>query len=105
MYTAIVKQSEDNIIRLATDSRHRQNKLKGVRALLFVIVLAAGAVIGVRLYLLNRPRNYICAVDRESVEMKTAQLLSSAGSMLNKYSLSDNAFEHKKGCTGGKGVV
>ena len=28
--------------------------------------------------------------------------LSSAGSMLDKYSLSDNAFEHKKGAPEGK---
>lgn len=88
---AIVKKSEDNIIQLATDSKHRQNKLKGVIALLLVIVLAAGAVIGVRLYLLNRPRNYICAVDRESVEMKTAQLLSGVdGAYMYKYVTTDS---------------
>lgn len=88
---AIVKQSEDNIIQIATDSKHRQNKLKCVIALLLVIVLAAGAVIGVRLYLLNRPQNYICAVDRESVEMKTAQLLSGVdGAYMYKYVTTDS---------------
>lgn len=88
---AIVKQSEDNIIQIATDSKHRQNKLKCVIALLLVIVLSAGAVIGVRLYLLNRPQNYICAVDRESAEMKTAQLLSGVdGAYMYKYVTTDS---------------
>ena len=46
---------------------------------------------GVRLYLLNRPQNYICAVDRESVEMKTAQLLSGVdGAYMYKYVTTDS---------------
>ena len=43
------------------------------------------------MYLLNRPQNYICAVDRESVEMKTAQLLSGVdGAYMYRYVTTDS---------------
>ena len=82
----VVRQSEDNIIQLATDSKHRQNRLKFVIALLFAAVLLIGMLISVRLYLSHRPQHYIYAVDKESTEMKTAQMLSGIdGAYMYKY--------------------
>lgn len=82
----MVRQSEDNIIQLATDSKHRQRRLKVVIALLIAVVLLAIAFVGTRLYLSHRPQHYICAIDRESAEMKTAQLLSGVdGAFMYRY--------------------
>lgn len=83
---AMVRQSEDNIIQLAEDSKHRQNKLKLVIALLLAAVLLVGAVIGVKFYISHRPQHYIWAVDKDSVEMQTARLLSGVdGAFMYKY--------------------
>ncbi|MBO5495847.1 MAG: helix-turn-helix transcriptional regulator, partial [Oscillospiraceae bacterium] len=72
----IVKQSEENLIQVATDSKQRQKKLKAVIAALAVLTLAAGVLAALLLLRPGRPRNSITPMDRESAEMKTAELLS-----------------------------
>ncbi len=87
----IVKKSEDNLIQVTTDSKHRQNKLKTIIAVLSVIVLAAVMIVSVFLLRANQPKNYIVPVDPNSAEMKTAELLSGMdGAFLYRYRTSDS---------------
>lgn len=86
----IRKKSEDNLIQVATDSKQRQKHLKRVIAVLIILTILATATIGVGIYQFIRPQNYILAVDQDSVEMKTAQLLSGVdGAFLFRYTASD----------------
>ncbi|MCJ7836048.1 helix-turn-helix domain-containing protein [Cuneatibacter sp. NSJ-177] len=86
----IRKKSEDNLIQVATDSKQRQKHLKRVIAVLIILAILATATIGVGIYQFIRPQNYILAVDQDSVEMKTAQLLSGVdGAFLFRYTASD----------------
>ncbi|MBQ8975308.1 MAG: helix-turn-helix transcriptional regulator, partial [Oscillospiraceae bacterium] len=85
----IAEKSEDNLIQVAAEGKRRQRRLKGIAAvfLALAILIAAGA--GAVLFRRNTPENYIAAVDRDSPEMKTAQLLSGAdGALLYKYAAS-----------------
>lgn len=86
----IRKKSEDNLIQVATDSKQRQKHLKQVIAVLIILAILATATIGVGIYQFIRPQNYILAVEQDSVEMKTAQLLSGVdGAFLFRYTASD----------------
>ena len=88
----IVKQSEENLLQVATDSKQRQKKLKAVIAALAVLTLAAGVLAALLLLRPGRPRNSITPMDRESTEMKTAELLSGVdGAFLFRYR-TDDAF-------------
>ena len=87
----IVKKSEDNLIQITTDSKHRQKKLKTVIAVLSVLVLATAMIVSVFLLRANQPKNYIAPVDPNSAEMKTAELLSGVdGAFLYRYHTSDS---------------
>lgn len=87
----IVKKSEDNLIQVTKDNKYKQKNLKSIIIGLIVITIAAVALLGVILYRhLSRPQNYITPVDRDSAEMKTAELLSGVdGAFLFKYSTKD----------------
>lgn len=86
----IIKKSEDNLIQVSKDSKHRQKHLKQIIAVLSVLALLAAATIGVGIYRIIRPQNYISAVKEDSAEMKTAQLLSGVdGAFLYQYMTSD----------------
>lgn len=101
----IVKKSEDNLIQITTDSKHRQKKLKTVIAVLSVLVLATAMIVSVFLLRANQPKNYIAPVDPNSAEMKTAELLSGVdGAFLYRYRTSDSfqrltvsVFEYQSG--------
>ena len=87
----IVKKSEDNLIQITTDSKHRQKKLKAVIAVLSVLVLATAMIVSVLLLRANQPKNYIAPGDPNSAEMKTAELLSGVdGAFLYRYHTSDS---------------
>ena len=88
---SVVKKSEDNLIQVTRDSKHKQKNLKAIIAVLLVITMAAVASLGGVVYHnLDRPRNYITAFDRDSTEMRTAELLSGAdGAFLFKYDTKD----------------
>ena len=87
----IVKKSEDNLIQITTDSKHRQKKLKTVIAVLSVLVLAVAMIVSVLLLRANQPKNYIAPGDPNSAEMKTAELLSGVdGAFLYRYHTSDS---------------
>lgn len=87
----IIKKSEDNLIQVAKDSKHKQRSLKKMIVILLILVIAVIALLGVMLYRnLCRPQNYITAIDRDSAEMKTAELLSGVdGAFLFKYFTKD----------------
>ena len=87
----IVKKSEDNLIQITADSKHRQKKLKTVIAVLSVLVLATAMIVSVLLLRANQPKNYIAPGDPNSAEMKTAELLSGVdGAFLYRYHTSDS---------------
>lgn len=85
----IVKKSEENIIGVATDSKHKQKRLRFIICILFVISLIFISGIGGMLFWLNRPQNYITPVDKDSLEMKITETLSGA----------DNAFIYQYNTT------
>ena len=84
----MIKKSEDNLIQVTKDSNHRQRNLKSLIVALIIIMIAAITSLGVIIYRdLSQPQNFIAAVDRDSAEMKTAELLSGEdGAFLFKYS-------------------
>ena len=80
-------KSEDNLIQVAQDSQHRQRRLKRVIATLVALTLLVGGCLGVVLYgHFSQPQNYIQALDQNSPEVTTAELLSqNDGAMLFRF--------------------
>lgn len=72
----IEKKSEENIIGVATDGKHRQKKLKRVIWALLAVSLVAVSVIVAAVFQNRRPLNYIAPLPENSVEMQTVKLLS-----------------------------
>lgn len=87
----IIKKSEDNLIQMTKDSKYKQRHLKRIILVLIILTIAAGVSLGAAIYQnLRQPQNYITAVEQDSAEMKTAELLSGAdGAFLYKYSTGD----------------
>lgn len=86
----IIPKSEENIIGVATDSKRKQNRLKTIICGLLVISALAMSVIGLAVYREIRPQNCIAPVDRDSIEMKTAELLSGPdGAHIYKFTTTD----------------
>lgn len=83
----IIKKSEDNLIQVTKDNNHRQKKLKSIIVVLIIVTLVAVAWLGIIVFRnFRQPQNYITAVERDSAEMKTAELLSGVdGAFLFKY--------------------
>lgn len=88
----IIKKSEDNLIQVTKDSKHRQKNLKSIIAVLIIVTLVAVASLGIIVFHnLSQPQNYITAIERDSAEMKTAELLSGVdGAFLFKYFTRDD---------------
>lgn len=86
----IVKKSEENIIGVATDSKHKQNRLKSIIRILIVASIITIAIIGVMVFRAMMPKNYLSPVTRDSIEMRTAEMLSGAeGAFMYKYTTTD----------------
>lgn len=84
----IAESADNNLIRVAEYGKHKQKNLKIIIAAISIVALAAIVLLGVvLLHNLNRPQNYITPFERDSVEMKTAKLLSPGldDAMLFKY--------------------
>ncbi len=77
---------EDNLIQVTAEGKRRQKRLRGI-AVLFLVI--AGLALALAVFLLVRgkkPMNYIAALDRESPEQKTAELISGIdGAYLFRY--------------------
>lgn len=87
----IEKKSEDNLIQIIKDSTYRQKFLKRWIAVLALVIFVAASVLGGMIFsYCTQPKNYIQPFERDSTEMKTAQLLSGIdGAMLFRYSTKD----------------
>ena len=72
----IEKKSEENIICVSNDSKHKQKGLKAVICALLIFSIVAISVILIALYQVHKPMNYITPVPENSVEMQTVRLLS-----------------------------
>lgn len=86
----IERKSEENIIGVATDSKHKQRRQKAVICALLIISILAVSVIGAALYRANKPMNFIAPVSEDSVEMQTVKLLAgSGGANVYKFTTTD----------------
>ena len=87
----IVKIAEDNLIQVAKDSKAKQKNLKVIIAVMLLITVLMVSVLGSMIFRhLSQPRNYMMPVDRNSTEMKTAEILSGVdGAYLFRYSTKD----------------
>ena len=87
----IVKIAEDNLIQVAKDSKAKQKNLKLIIAVMLLITVLMVSVLGSMIFRrLSQPRNYMMPVDRNSTEMKTAEILSGVdGAYLFRYSTKD----------------
>ena len=72
----LIQKSEENIIGIATENKKKQNLLKKIICLLLVISILAISIIGVSVYRAKKPQNFIAPVEKDSIEMETAKLLS-----------------------------
>lgn len=87
----LVKKSEENLLGMASDSRIKQRRLKRIVGALIIILLIFMSVAGGWLLWSDRPQNYIAPVEKESVEMKTAEMLSGIdGAFLYQYTATDS---------------
>lgn len=87
----VEKKSEDTLIQITRDSSCKQRYLKRIIVALLIAVgvfaITFGIIVGNKL---RQPQNYIEAVDPESVEMKTAELMSGIdGTMMFRYHSKD----------------
>lgn len=91
----LTEKSEDNLMQVAKDSKHRQKHLKGVIAVLALTAVLAIAAAGVMWYRSVRtPKNFIAPYDMDSPEMNIARVLSGPdGAMLFGYS-ADEPFQN-----------
>ena len=89
--TNVEKKSEDTLIQISKDSSHKQRYLKKIIAVLLIAVGVFAITLGIMVCnKLRQPQNYIEAVDPDSVEMKTAELLSGIdGTMMFRYNSKD----------------
>lgn len=86
----IEKKSEENIIGVATDSKHKQKRLKAIICALLIIAVLAISVIGTALYRAYKPMNFIAPVPDDSVEMQTVRLLAGPdGAHVYKFTTTD----------------
>ena len=65
-----IQKSEDNLIRIAKDSKY---KIKNLKRSILITSFSLGMILVQKC---SYPKNYITAVDKEGTEMKTAELLS-----------------------------
>lgn len=73
----VIRQSEENLIVVTRDGNRKQKSLKSILVIMWIVVIAMAAVLGgILFHRVNRPHNYIEPMDRDSVEMKTVELLS-----------------------------
>lgn len=87
----IVQRSDETIIEVVTDSKYKQKRLKRLIYALLPLSLAALLAACVCLFLHNRPQNYIAPVERNSIEMKTAETLSDTNdAFIYKYKTTDD---------------
>lgn len=83
---SIAEKSEENIISVAADSKHKQIRLKHIIMLLLAISMTAICILGIMAFQSMQPQNYIAPVAKDSPEMKTIEIISGMdGAFLCRY--------------------
>jgi len=86
----LIQKSEENIIGIATDNKKKQSILKKIICVLLVISILAISIIGISLYRAKMPQNFMVPVEKDSIEMETAKLLSGPeGAFIYKFTTTD----------------
>lgn len=86
----LIQKSEENIIDVTTDSKHKQNKLKIMIGVLLTLSVLLISVFCIAVYREKMPENRIAPVARDSVEMETARLFSGPdGAHIYKFTTTD----------------
>ncbi len=86
----LIRKSEENIIGIAAESKRKQNLLKKIICVLLAVSILDITMIGVSVYRAARPQNFIVPVEKDSIEMETAQLLSGPdGAYIYKFTTTD----------------
>lgn len=87
----LFQRADENLIQVTTESLYRQKYLKRVILMLSLAVATVISVlIGIWYSEFSKPKNIIGPVDQDSVEMKTAELLSGIdGALLFRYEVKD----------------
>ena len=86
----LIQKSEENIIGIAAESKRKQNLLKAIICLLLAISILAIIFISISVYRANKPQNFIAPVEKDSIEMETAMLLSGPdGAYIYKFTTTD----------------
>ena len=90
----MIQKSETNIIEVIRDNINKQKCLKVMKCILLVIAICAVSIIGLTIYRLKKPQNYITPIAKDSIEMQTAELLAGPdGAFIYKFVTTD---EYKK---------
>lgn len=90
VHEELIQKSEENIMGIAADSKRKQNLLKMIICFLLAISVLAISIIGVFLYRDAKPQNFILPVEKDSIEMETAKLLSGPdGAYIYKFTTTD----------------
>ena len=86
----LIQKSEENIIGIAAECKRKQNLLKAIICLLLAISILAIIFISISVYRANKPQNFIAPVEKDSIEMETAKLLSGPdGAYIYKFTTTD----------------
>lgn len=86
----IVRESEKNIIGMASDSRKKQKRLKTVICLLLALLIAGLSAASYFAYQKFRPANYISKAADDSIEMEIAELISGPSARVYRFTTTDS---------------
>ncbi len=98
-------RSEDNLIQVTAEGKRRQRRLREIAVLFLVIAALALVLAAFALVRARKPMNYIAALDKDSPEQKTAELISGIdGAYLFRYetdvpyrTVTITAYEYRRG--------
>lgn len=103
---AMIQKSEENVLGLATESKRKQSHMKTIIYVLLAISLLALGGIAASVYRVSRPQNFLAPVDKDSVEMETANLLAGPdGAFLYTFTTTDAYTSLKVYCSAYRGGV
>lgn len=87
---SIAQKADENILEVTADGQLKQKRSKIVIYVLLLISLAAVSAMIAGWCLANKPKNYVKPLDRDSIEGKTAELLSGVdGAFLYRFAATD----------------
>lgn len=88
--TDIVQKADETLIEVTTDGKKRRKRLFRIIGILLAVSLIAVCAVAAMLLCSARPRNFITPLDKDSIEMKTAEMLAGSDSaFIYKYTTTD----------------